>query len=119
MKFIATILAAIMAFAALATADSYPFGAQCLTNHPNIYTAINLFCTKKDMVVPSSYTNAGKSHNGKWVGIRGTCKPKQWVPQHYCVSQLQAVCAHAPANGNNQARYGRNGCQTFVTWTLG
>jgi len=88
MKLLAPFLAATMAFTTTTMADSYPDGAACLISRPNLYTAINNFCTKNNMVVPSSYANAGKSHNGKWVGIRGTCKPAQWVPQHYCISQL-------------------------------
>jgi len=119
MKLIAPLLAAFMAFTSGVTADSYPDGAACLVNHPNLYTAINQFCAKNDIVIPSAYANAGSSHNGKWVGVRGTCNPKQWLPQQYCVSQLQTVCARAPANANNQMKFGRNGCQTFVTWTLG
>lgn len=115
MEIILTILAACMVFTA-AMAGSYPDGAACLNKHPNIYTATNKFCTASDTVVPSAYTNAGKSHNGKWVGIPGSCNPPQWVPQYYCKAQLRSVCAKAPPNRNNQAYHGRNGCQTFVTW---
>jgi hypothetical protein len=48
--------------------------ANCLVKHPNIYQAIGAFCGKTDIVVPSTYANAGKVHNGKWVGIAGNCK---------------------------------------------
>jgi len=116
MHFLPTLLAAFTATTALASSNPYPDGAACLVKHPNIYTAIQDFCSKDNMVVPSTYANAGKSHGGKWVGIRGNCSPPQWVPSYYCTTQLQAVCANAPANGDNQATFGRNGCQTFVTW---
>ncbi|KAK4544346.1 hypothetical protein LTR36_004237 [Oleoguttula mirabilis] len=111
---LSSLLAAALTASTTVLADSN--GVTCLKNHPNIHNAIGVFCGKSNMVIPSAYGNRGFASGGKWVGIRGTCSPAQWVPMNWCISQLEEVCAQAPGDGNNQKKFGKNGCQTFVTW---
>lgn len=77
--------------------------------------AINAFCDKTNIVVPSPYGNAGKVVGNAKVRITGKCKPAQWVPSYWCRVQMMALCASNPDNaglGIDRA-YGKNGCQFF------
>ncbi|KAK3072114.1 hypothetical protein LTR53_007422 [Teratosphaeriaceae sp. CCFEE 6253] len=100
-----------------AVADS----VTCILKQPDIYLAILDFCytTNDDLVVPSAYAAAGAYHGNKWVGIPGNCDPPQWVPDHFCVSQMFEVCARAPASGVNHMTWGNDNCQTFTTFYAG
>lgn len=117
MHFQFTPFALLLAISSLAAADNQQF---CSTHHPFIYGAINQFCSKTDMVVPSKYATDGvKASNGAYVKITGNCSPAQWVPSYWCTEQLLQVCAQTDGQGSQ--RFGRNGCQTFTTsapWEL-
>lgn len=84
-----------------------------------IMTAINRFCAKTDMVVPSPYANNGVTVNGWTVRIKGSCKPAQWVPSYWCTTQLHDVCGEYTEGGIGLAKYGKNGCQGFFVGPAG
>ncbi|CAK4031774.1 Hypothetical predicted protein [Lecanosticta acicola] len=82
--------------------------------HNSIQQAIGKFCQKTNIVVPSTYaTNGMRGNDGKgFVSIEGTCHPPQWVPQEYCMEQFNNMCA----NEEVTKKFGRNGCQTWITY---
>lgn len=43
----------------------------------------------------------------------GTCKPKQLVPEGYCLAQMWNMCVNMGPKGKARARYGRAGCQDW------
>ena len=88
---------------------------ECSRIHPRVLNAIDTFCKKTDIVIPSWYGNAGAVDKDDvfWVGITGKCKPAQWVPQKYCKSQFYDMCAHADKNGESTRHYGNGKCQEW------
>ncbi|EME45020.1 hypothetical protein DOTSEDRAFT_33622 [Dothistroma septosporum NZE10] len=90
------------------------YAGKCsIVNYPGVVNAIDRFCAKQDMTVPSNYAAAGKNSGFPWpaahVQINGNCGPAQWVPQKYCITQFQNMCG----NQKTQQRFGRNGCQIW------
>lgn len=101
-----------LALASTATAVSdYEWSVKCGRKNPNVNTAIQKFCSKGNIVVPSEYAKWGKSHNGFHVAISGNCNPPQWVPQDWCRYQLSKLCARGNGQGLGNQRYGAGGCQ--------
>ncbi|KAK4901819.1 hypothetical protein LTS10_011306 [Elasticomyces elasticus] len=107
-----------MALAATAMAKTDQ--QKCQHKNGHAVQAIQRFCQKTDMVIPSDYARNG-AHVGTGgphdtrVHIDGSCNPWQWVPQKYCLSQLYNMCAQGDGAGSYGARfYGNNNCQTWV-----
>lgn len=100
-----------LAFVASATAASdYENAMKCGKKNPEINSAIEQFCRKGNMIVPSKYAGEGHTYGGIHVAIHGTCEPQQWVPPEYCNLQFHEICAHHK-HGAGFKRY--NGCQDF------
>ncbi|TKA34317.1 hypothetical protein B0A50_00297 [Salinomyces thailandicus] len=113
MKLIAQVLFAFLAVVGFASADDK---SVCAGKNKHVMNAIDRFCQKTDIVVPSGYANSGKmSNNGgkALVTISGGCKPPMWVPSKYCYSQMYHVCATGGKKGHGNIAYGPNGCQLF------
>jgi hypothetical protein len=75
-------------------------------------------------VVPSAKAWGGAYSNNKRVkvSIQGTCKPQQWVPMKYCLSQFIKTCAkgaRAGTYGRGEMRFGNGGCQRFMITSNG
>lgn len=101
-----------LALASMATAwTDYKWAVKCGQKNPSVNTAIQQFCSKGDIVVPSDYAKWGKSVNGWHVSITGNCNPPQWVPREWCQKQLTKLCANGDAKGLGHQRYGNGGCQ--------
>ncbi|KAK3713744.1 hypothetical protein LTR37_008230 [Vermiconidia calcicola] len=96
-----------------------PGATTCLIRHPGIYTAIQDFCNKGNIMVPSKYALSGKKHGGMYINISGNCKPKQWVPRKWCTKHFMRLCARSNDQGANRRKLGRNHCQTWLTWPMG
>ncbi|TKA83192.1 hypothetical protein B0A55_00678 [Friedmanniomyces simplex] len=112
----AVILAPFLGFlAAFAAADDE---ATCANKNPSAVNAIGKFCQKTNIVIPSAYGNEGTSGYNRQthVSILGNCKPAQWVPQQYCLSQLYQICAVGGKHGAGTANYGNVGCQHWKIW---
>lgn len=124
-------LSNVLSLACLATLTSAgtPCGKDKL---PNVANAINKFCSNQGIVVPSTYAIQGASGafdrghvsiaGTSWCAVSlvtcraehlslGTCNPSQWVPKEYCLSQFRMMCS----NGRKVRKFGRNGCQTWVS----
>ncbi|KAK8215078.1 hypothetical protein M8818_002088 [Zalaria obscura] len=92
----------------------------CQSKSLQIVAAIEKFCSKTNMVVPSWYAHVGATVGDRSVWIEGaphqTCNPPQWVPQEYCRSQLFHVCAGGTKEGFGYAYYGAGNskCQVFT-----
>ena len=72
MKFFSTapiILAAAVLTASNVSAAADSDAVKCLRRHPNLYTAITQFCSRNDIVTPSSYAHKGVWSGGKFAGI--------------------------------------------------
>ena len=100
----------------LATADvmsnDWANSGTCGAKNPSTNTAIEQFCSKGDIVVPSDYASNGVNVDGVVVKVTGQCG-YQWLPPAWCRAQFHAVCA----NGGPHAGGGHrvfNGCQKFV-----
>ena len=63
--FLAFLIAALFGASAVHASNQ----ATCLKNKPNIYTAIQSFCGRNNIVVPSPYANAGKKAGNKRVFV--------------------------------------------------
>ncbi|GAB1732766.1 hypothetical protein NU195Hw_g7955t1 [Hortaea werneckii] len=126
MKF--SILALLVAFLAATQVTAVSDHVVCYTKNSFAIDAIHAFCSKKNIVVPSPYAHKGgvarksgrNKHGVDWTmavsaNIDGNCKPAQWVPQKYCMSQFKAMCRQAPkgAYGASERRFGRNKCQKW------
>lgn len=110
MRFLALLPTLALAAPAAAWSD-YDWAVKCGRKNPAVNTAIQRFCAKGDIVVPSEYANRGKSHNGFHVAISGSCNPPQWVPTQWCRVQLTKLCANGDGQGLGNQRYGNGGCQ--------
>ncbi|KAI6800801.1 hypothetical protein KC363_g7062 [Hortaea werneckii] len=126
MKF--SILALLVALLAATEVTAVSDHVVCYTKNDMAIDAIHAFCSKKNIVVPSPYAHKGgvarksgkKKNETNWAiavsaHIDGNCKPAQWVPQKYCMSQFKTMCAKAPkgAGGASERRFGRNKCQKW------
>ncbi|KAI7088669.1 hypothetical protein KC356_g3099 [Hortaea werneckii] len=126
MKF--SILALLVALLAATEVTAISDHVVCYTKNDFAIDAIHAFCSKGNIVVPSDYARkggvarkSGKSKGGRdWalftsVSINGNCKPAQWVPQKYCMSQFKNMCAKAGKGyyGASEKRFGRNKCQKW------
>lgn len=109
-----------------AMTEEQQLNLQCSSRFPRINGAIEKFCYKitngkanNDIVVPSSYAANGVKFYGLkgnqlQVRITGDCKPGQWLPSQYCLSQFYAMCASTrDPRGYNVHTFGNNGCQSF------
>ncbi|KAK3722517.1 hypothetical protein LTR37_002509 [Vermiconidia calcicola] len=86
----------------------------CMEKAPNVHKAIEKFCKKTDMVVPSNYAHMGETVGNTFIQIMGPCDPPQWVPQQACWSQFHHICRHGNSRGEGTKQYGRQGCQEWV-----
>jgi hypothetical protein len=102
----------LTSLAAITSANDWANAVNCAQKNPDINTAIDAFCSKGNIVVPSKYARQGKGHNGMHVKVYGKCSPAQWIPPTYCRSQFHAVCAHHKL-GLGKKSFGRGGCQHF------
>ena len=78
-------------FIALTSFASAGAHEKCLEKAPSVVKAIEVFCSKRDLMVPSNYAMSGATDSlppRRFVQITGPCKPKQWIPPKYCKSQL-------------------------------
>ncbi|TKA27180.1 hypothetical protein B0A50_04517 [Salinomyces thailandicus] len=113
-------ITALLLTALAATEVSATHQEKCQKKNGHVVQAIQQFCGKTNLVVPSNYAVLG-AHVGTGgpqdtrVYITGTCSPAQWVPQKYCLSQFYALCAGSPhgSKGDSQGSYGRHGCQNW------
>lgn len=113
MQLTPTILLAMMA-AFGAADDSF----SCQQRHPQYWNAINKFCAKTDIVVPTNYSERGKGVNAHRAFITGNCNPKQWVPSDVCRGQFYSMCIGAD-NDITFRNYGTNNCQRWTLWYKG
>ncbi|KAF2485864.1 hypothetical protein BDY17DRAFT_322671 [Neohortaea acidophila] len=109
MKPFTTILLLTLGAATSTTANP---ASRCAAKNGAIQDAIDLFCTNTHIMVPSQWAHDGLQFGNAHVSIRGHCSPAQWVPQQYCVSQFQHLCA-GTYGGFGFAHYGEGGCQEF------
>lgn len=102
----------LLAYAALVAADSK---SACAAKNHNLMIAIDDFCGKSNLVVPSAYAKKGKLglDQHTHISISGNCKPAQWVPSKYCHAQFYDMCAHGGEHGGNKRAYGKGGCQKW------
>lgn len=121
MKLLATALFTLSAFAGLSVAGSNDDKTNikiCRKTNPDILAAIDAFCNKPGgdtMMVPSEYAKAGKIVGKAHVWIKGDCKPAQWLPKRWCLSQFHEVCGFTTFGGGyGRVDKGRNGCQKFI-----
>lgn len=112
MRISAIVPTLVLASTATAISD-FQWAAKCGAKNPHVNTAIQKFCGKNDIVVPSNYANIGKVHEGFHVAIGGRCIPPQWVPSDWCYYQLSKLCANGNKQGLGHNRYGRNRCQEW------
>ncbi|KAM3415186.1 hypothetical protein BST61_g10306 [Cercospora zeina] len=93
-----------------------PDEIQCSIKNQYVVDAINRFCSKTNMVVPSDYSKAGVKSNPfpyAWVAINGKCNPPQWVPSKICKSQFFMMCNTGDKVGQNAWTFGKNDCQRW------
>ena len=103
----------LASLAASTSADNdWNNAVKCAQKNPDINTAIDKFCSKGNIMVPSKYARLGKGHNGVHVKVYGKCSPAQWIPPNFCRSQFHAVCARHKG-GKGKKAFGRGGCQHF------
>ncbi|KAK3723722.1 hypothetical protein LTR37_001603 [Vermiconidia calcicola] len=115
MKLLSLIAALAFATTTLAgdpMANDWKNAGECAQHSPDINAAIDDFCNKGDIMVPSKYARNGKTSGSAHVSIKGSCSPKQWVPKTYCQAQFHAVCANGGPLGGGKKKF--NGCQKFV-----
>ncbi|KAK5109684.1 hypothetical protein LTR62_006806 [Meristemomyces frigidus] len=79
----------------------------------NAVAAIQQFCAKTDMVVPSDYASTGATHGGARAFITSKCNPPQWVPAYWCEAQFYNLCATSELGIAGTLRFGTDGCQYF------
>ncbi|GAB1740503.1 hypothetical protein NU219Hw_g5606t1 [Hortaea werneckii] len=97
----------------------------CWGKNSNVVQAIDAFCSKGNIVVPSPYAKKGGSARKKAgtraakVAVTGSCNPPQWVPQKYCKSQFMGMCARSQKGsfGASAKQFGRNKCQNWSIQT--
>ena len=91
---------------------------RCKHKSHAVAQAIARFCSKSNIVVPSTYAESGAVGGDKgsaYVQILGPCNPPQWVPKEFCMKQFHKICAEGDVLGAGRRHYGRNGCQE---WTI-
>ncbi|TKA44987.1 hypothetical protein B0A54_03279 [Friedmanniomyces endolithicus] len=104
----------LLTLAALATATSDQDACTAQHGGKHAVQAIQAFCAKTDMVVPSSYAQTGHSVVNARVFISSNCSPAEWVPQYWCLTQFYSLCAAGDfIDGSTSGRYGKGGCQYF------
>jgi len=97
-----------LAAAGLVSADN---AALCAAKNAGLMTAIDKFCAKTNMVVPSTYTGhdggaqSPDKHTKIW--IDGYCTPPQWIPQQYYYSQFYEMCAKGGKHGGSVKDFGK------------
>ncbi|KAK4992235.1 hypothetical protein LTR50_001214 [Elasticomyces elasticus] len=108
--------------------DYGPCHQKMLGGSTHVVQAINDFCSKRDITVPSSYAWTGVKRGTEWAGnipgkhlgtsrvrIDGFCSNgHSWVPQYWCKKQFLDVCAKGNYNGFGEGFFGKNGCQKFI-----
>lgn len=107
---ISNILPALALASTVSAWSDYENAVRCGKKSPDMNKAIEWFCNKGDITVPSLFAKRGYARNGAHVAISGNCKPPQWVPKQYCMTQFSKLCANSPGGYGHQ-RYGRNKCQ--------
>ena len=122
---------ALFALVALVSADrDWDNQVKCGKRFPNIQQIITAFCNhphngdirsmQPGMMVPSTWAQQGIGYTGRRgnrfrVAVESTCRPGQWLPFKYCVSQFNEMCANTPNTwGYATKHYGNSGCQKFV-----
>lgn len=82
---------------------------------PDYFAAINSFCSKPDLVAPSSYANNGVVVGNAKVKVASKCTPPQWIPPYWCKAQFFSMCASAGdrAHEGIMRQYGKAKCQIF------
>ena len=88
----------------------------CQKKNGNLMKTIANFCSNQALLAPSNYAKNGATSSDKHshIYIDGSaCKPAQWIPQSYCLSQFHHVCAQGGAHGGNRWEYGNGGCQIW------
>lgn len=122
MKLIGTttfVLTALLATSTLALTDQQ----ECQHKNGHAVQAIQQFCAKTNIVVPSTYAANGAhvGTNGPHdtrVSITGVCSPAQWVPQKYCLSQFYNMCATGNDVGDTAGRQYGAGTYKCQSWAL-
>ncbi|KAI5357290.1 hypothetical protein Slin15195_G115020 [Septoria linicola] len=105
---------AFLALIGFAVAIEGPRSVACGRKNKYVVQAVNDFCKKKNIVVPSDYAGSGSRVNYFALPfISGTCNPPQWVPSHICKAQFFQMCINGDAIGQRLAKFGRNKCQTW------
>ncbi|KAK4995998.1 hypothetical protein LTR66_004291 [Elasticomyces elasticus] len=108
--------------------DYGPCHQKMLGGSTHVVQAINDFCSKRDITVPSTYAWTGVKRGTEWAGnlpgkhlgtsrvrIDGFCSNgHSWVPQYWCKKQFLDVCAKGNYNGFGEGFFGKNGCQKFI-----
>ena len=91
--------------------------AACQEKNGNLVKTIQAFCSNQALQVPSSYASRGATSSDKHshIYIDGSaCKPAEWIPQSFCLSQFYNTCANGGAHGGNVGMmFGNGGCQVF------
>ncbi|KAK5173302.1 uncharacterized protein LTR77_001983 [Saxophila tyrrhenica] len=82
----------------------------CGSKNANANAAIEAFCSKGDIVVPSKYAQDGARRGNMHARITGNCGG-QWIPPEWCRAQFHQICAHGGPRGGGHRKY--NGCQLF------
>lgn len=120
MKLVTTTMLTLSAFASFTTAASNDDATNiktCRKANPDVLVAIDAFCNKPDgaIMIPSDYAKAGHKIGHTLVSIDGKCKPAQWLPKKYCLSQFHQICGMGfGAGGFGGIDFGRNNCQRFM-----
>lgn len=104
----------IMAFIAMASADvmgnDWSNAGKCASKNADANAAIEAFCSKGDIIIPSDYAKNGVNVGGMVAKVNGDCG-WQWLPPVWCRAQFHAVCAQGGQHGGGYRQF--NGCQNF------
>lgn len=111
MFFSAILLSAL----ALGVASVTPNGGdvvKCYDLNGNMPVAINKFCYgHPHIMLPSPYASTGLTYGGFRIAGYGYCKPAEYLPTDWCVTQLFHQCANSgPQHGLSTGSY-MHGCQ--------
>ncbi|KAK5132855.1 hypothetical protein LTR08_008571 [Meristemomyces frigidus] len=105
----------LLALSSVIVADNIDL---CVKKNPSVLNAIGKFCTKfaqQDKLMigggPLGRLQMTGYDQRVVVGITGQCKPSQYVPMKYCLSQFEDMCAHGNAHGGKHSKYGNKDCQ--------
>ena len=92
------------------SATSVPRGGQC----PSVaIESIVRFCSgQHNLIVPSEYSNSGKTVGQVQVWITGFCDPPERVPMDQCFSQFLRLC-YMSSGTAVEGGFGQNKCQRF------